>query len=99
MRAAREPPPSMGSVVLVLRRDDRYDSEGPGIDDEDFIADQDVFIVSILRDILYDPNRQLIEVHRSRNRFTDGDGELHVLEMLGLFTTQRLANSAMLFAG
>ena len=49
----------------------RYDSQRAGIDDENFVADQDIFIVAILRGIFQDRNRQNIKMNCSWNDLAD----------------------------
>jgi hypothetical protein len=49
----------------------RYDSQRAGIHDKNFIADQDILIVAILRDIFHDRNRQPIKMNCSWNDPTD----------------------------
>ncbi len=49
----------------------RYNCQGAGIHDQNFIADQDIIIAAILRGIFQDRNRQIITMNCSWNNRTD----------------------------
>jgi hypothetical protein len=61
------------NIHFGLAGNHRHDSECAGIHDQNFIANQNILIVLILRRIIHDPSWQSVKMNRSRNGLTDQD--------------------------